>query len=191
VIKTDLKWRPISSSEGAPHVTKTVTVRSVTWNLVMSPKRSSTPRWTGRLTVNCELTWSWKDYLFSYSNPKYKCDRGWDPPNTSQLIIQLRHQVLTALSMKMRDFWDIVLCGLIGVDQRFNVAYCLHHQGNDCPDDGGSSLCTSKMFVCFYETKWYHIPEDCDFHTCYRKNLISHSTVVLLQNLIKSGQNHH
>jgi hypothetical protein len=33
-------------------------------------------------------------------------------------------------TMKMRAFWDIVLCSLFGVDRHFRGAYCLHHQGD-------------------------------------------------------------
>jgi hypothetical protein len=43
----------------------------------------------------------------------------------------LRFYVFTAVSMKIRAFWDIVPCSLIGVHWRFRGAYCLHHQGND------------------------------------------------------------
>jgi hypothetical protein len=32
------------------------------------------------------------------------------------------------VTVKIRAFWDIVLCSL-GVDRRFRGAYCLHHQG--------------------------------------------------------------
>jgi hypothetical protein len=34
-------------------------------------------------------------------------------------------QVLTAASMKMRVFWNIAPCSLVGVDRRFRGAYCL------------------------------------------------------------------
>jgi hypothetical protein len=33
--------------------------------------------------------------------------------------------------MKMTVFWDVALCILVEVYQRFRGAYCLHHQGND------------------------------------------------------------
>jgi hypothetical protein len=39
-------------------------------------------------------------------------------------------QALTAASMKIRAFWDVVPCSL-GVDRRFRGAYCLHHQGDE------------------------------------------------------------
>jgi hypothetical protein len=40
-------------------------------------------------------------------------------------------------SMKLTVIWDIMPCGLVETDQRFGGAYCLYHQGNDDPDDGG------------------------------------------------------
>jgi hypothetical protein len=35
--------------------------------------------------------------------------------------------------MKMTTFWDIVLCGLVEVDQRFRGEYSLHRHGDDGP----------------------------------------------------------
>jgi hypothetical protein len=35
-------------------------------------------------------------------------------------------------------FWDIALCSQVEVDWSFRDAYCLHHQGDHHPDDGGS-----------------------------------------------------
>jgi hypothetical protein len=37
----------------------------------------------------------------------------------------------TRQRMKIRAFWDIAPCSLVGVDWRFRCVYCLHHQGND------------------------------------------------------------
>jgi hypothetical protein len=53
-------------------------------------------------------------------------------------VYYVRFQVLTAASMKFRVFWDVAPCSLVGVDQRFTDAYCLHHEGDDRHDDGGS-----------------------------------------------------
>jgi hypothetical protein len=50
----------------------------------------------------------------------------------------VRFQVLTAASMKFRVFWDVMLCSHGEVGRRFRDMYCLH-QGDDCPDDGGST----------------------------------------------------
>jgi hypothetical protein len=47
----------------------------------------------------------------------------------------VRLQVLTAASMKIRAFWDLVPCYLLGVDRHFRSTYCLHHRS----DDGGST----------------------------------------------------
>jgi hypothetical protein len=41
----------------------------------------------------------------------------------------MRFQVLVAVSMKFRVFWDILPCSQIDVDQRFRGVCCLHHQG--------------------------------------------------------------
>jgi hypothetical protein len=46
----------------------------------------------------------------------------------------VRCQVLTAASIKMRVFWHIAPCSVVGVERRFRGAYCLHHH----PDDGAS-----------------------------------------------------
>jgi hypothetical protein len=47
----------------------------------------------------------------------------------------MRFQILTAASMKMRAFWDIAPCSLVGIDQCFRrTAYIIHR-----PDDGGSA----------------------------------------------------
>jgi hypothetical protein len=53
-------------------------------------------------------------------------------------VYYVRFQVLTAASMKFRVFWDVAPCSLVGVDPRFTNAYCLHHEGDDRPGDGGS-----------------------------------------------------
>jgi hypothetical protein len=50
----------------------------------------------------------------------------------------VRFQVLTAATVKIRAIWDVASCILVGVDRCFRGAYCLHHQGCDRPDDGGS-----------------------------------------------------
>jgi hypothetical protein len=66
--------------------------------------------------------------------------------NSSSFILQsfrissvcVRFQVLTAASMKMTVFWDVAPCSLVDVYRRFRGTYCLHHQGDECTDDGGS-----------------------------------------------------
>jgi hypothetical protein len=43
----------------------------------------------------------------------------------------VRFQVLTAASIKIRAFWVVAPCSLVGLDRRFRGAYCLHNQGDD------------------------------------------------------------
>jgi hypothetical protein len=50
----------------------------------------------------------------------------------------VRFQVLTAMSMKMTVFWDIAPCSLVEINLYFRGTYCLHHQSDHRPDDGGS-----------------------------------------------------
>jgi hypothetical protein len=58
--------------------------------------------------------------------------------NISQ--IQSRYdEILTAVIMKMAVVWVVAPCNLVWVYQRFRGLYCLHHQGDDRPDDGGST----------------------------------------------------
>jgi hypothetical protein len=40
--------------------------------------------------------------------------------------------------LKMIAFCDIAPCGLVELDWRFRGAFCVHHQGDDCPDGEGS-----------------------------------------------------
>jgi hypothetical protein len=61
--------------------------------------------------------------------------------------------------MKFTVFWDVEPCSHVTVDRRFKGAYCLHHQGDDSPDD---------------VTTRRYIPEDSKFHTRRRENLKSH-----------------
>jgi hypothetical protein len=39
-------------------------------------------------------------------------------------------QVRPTNLLRMRAFWDIAPCSLVGVDRRFKGAYCPHHQGD-------------------------------------------------------------
>jgi hypothetical protein len=41
------------------------------------------------------------------------------------------------LVMKMAVFWVVSPCSLVDVFRRFRGSYCLHHQGDHFPDDGG------------------------------------------------------
>jgi hypothetical protein len=63
----------------------------------------------------------------------------------------VRFHVLTAASMKMAAFWDIVSCSLVEVDRHFWGADCLHH------------LALMMETVRTYETSVY-ILESCRLH---------------------------
>jgi hypothetical protein len=51
---------------------------------------------------------------------------------------RVRFQAVTVASMKMAVFWVVAPCNLVEVHRRFRGAWCLHHQGDDDPDGGGS-----------------------------------------------------
>jgi hypothetical protein len=73
--------------------------------------------------------------------------------------VEAKSWVLTSAYLKMRAFWDIAPCNLVGVDRRFRGAYCLHHH-----PDGGSPHFSNVSLL-----QW-------DYSTLYlRKLLSSHS----------------
>jgi hypothetical protein len=80
--------------------------------------------------------------------------------------------------MKIRAFWDVSPCSLIGVDRRFRRAYCLHHKGDEINALMMEAVCTSETSV-YSETSWRCIPEDSNLHTRCHENLESHTTVRL------------
>jgi hypothetical protein len=45
----------------------------------------------------------------------------------------------SSIGLKMTVFWDVASCSLIELNRSFRSAYCLHHQGDDGPDDGGGN----------------------------------------------------
>jgi hypothetical protein len=45
--------------------------------------------------------------------------------------MQVRFEVLTAMSMDVAAFWNVALCSLVDVQKHFRGAYCLHHQGDE------------------------------------------------------------
>jgi hypothetical protein len=51
----------------------------------------------------------------------------------------------TENTLKMRAFWDVASCSLVGVDRRFRGAYYIHHQGDE-------------MSLCSNETTWRCVP---------------------------------
>jgi hypothetical protein len=42
-------------------------------------------------------------------------------------VMELRFEVLRAMSKKMAVFWDVATCGLVDTGRRFRGAYYLHH----------------------------------------------------------------
>jgi hypothetical protein len=48
----------------------------------------------------------------------------------SARLAQLRLKILTATSIKMTVYWDVVPCSLVEIDRRFRGACCLSHQGD-------------------------------------------------------------
>jgi hypothetical protein len=70
----------------------------------------------------------------------------------------VKFQVITAASMKMTGFWDVVPCSLINTNRHFRGACWLLHQGNDSSPEPEissyiSSACSSvlgKPLECFY-----------------------------------------
>jgi hypothetical protein len=43
------------------------------------------------------------------------------------------HEVVKWIHLKMRVFWDIAPCSLVGVDRHFRGTYCFHHQRDESP----------------------------------------------------------
>jgi hypothetical protein len=64
-------------------------------------------------------------------------------PLQPKLVRILKHSVRTSKKTqhftKMTAFRDIAPCSLVGVHRRFRGVYCLHHQGDDRPDNEGSA----------------------------------------------------
>jgi hypothetical protein len=72
----------------------------------------------------------------------------------------MRFQFLTAVNMKMRAFWDIASCRLVGVVRRFRGAFCLHRQMME-------AVCTSETSVYYNQTTWRKIPKGYHLHPEY------------------------
>jgi hypothetical protein len=74
----------------------------------------------------------------------------------------VRFQVLTAVSMKMTAFWNIVQCSLIEVNGRFRRSHCLHPLSNEWYIVLiMEAVCSSETSVYFKETTRRYIPEGC------------------------------
>jgi hypothetical protein len=71
--------------------------------------------------------------------------------------VELRSQVLTAMSMKMAVCWDAAQCSLVEVYLGFRGVCCLHHQ---CFGLITKVVSTSETSVNFYQTTHRNIPED-------------------------------
>jgi hypothetical protein len=59
-------------------------------------------------------------------------------PHLHCILRSVGFEVLTAVSTKMAVFLVVAPCSLVEVYQRFRGPCCLHHKGDDRPDDGGS-----------------------------------------------------
>jgi hypothetical protein len=75
-----------------------------------------------------------------------------------------------AASLKMTTFWDIALCSLVEVEQRFRGSYCRHHALIALMME---AVRTSETSVNFYETTRRRNPEDHSRHLHRRENLKS------------------
>jgi hypothetical protein len=92
---------------------------------------------TVRHRISSEYHWSTRTSLATSVTSKEPVDRKLQPFLRTYYA---RFQVLTATSMKMAVIWDVAPCSLVGIDRPFRLACCLHHQGDDLLDDGGSKL---------------------------------------------------
>jgi hypothetical protein len=72
------------------------------------------------------------------------------------ITIQMRFQVLTAPSMKISVFWDVVPYSLVETDRRFRGAHCLIRAMALIMEE----ISTSETSVNFYQTTWRNILED-------------------------------
>jgi hypothetical protein len=66
-------------------------------------------------------------------------------------LLTVRFQVLMAVSMKFRVFWDVAPCSHIEADRRFRGAYCRVMM---------EAVRTSETSVSFTVTTRCYIPED-------------------------------
>jgi hypothetical protein len=89
--------------------------------------------------------------------------------------------------VKIRAFWDVAPCSLIGVHRRLKGAYCLHHQDDEYYIMMGTTsiialmieaVRTSETSVYSYETTWRYIPEGSNLRVlCYLQANIFRSFV--------------
>jgi hypothetical protein len=47
------------------------------------------------------------------------------------VLLFVRSQVLTVISVKMAVFWDVAPCSPADTNRRLRGVYCLHHQGDE------------------------------------------------------------
>jgi hypothetical protein len=83
----------------------------------------------------------------------------------------------------MAAFWDMALCSLVELEQRFGDPYCLRHQ---CELIAlmMAAVHTSATSVLFYGTIWRHMPEGCLLHSHRRDNMIPHLMYVVTQSCV-------
>jgi hypothetical protein len=79
--------------------------------------------------------------------------------------------------LKIRAFWDVAPCSLVGVDRRFRGSHCLHHQDDESIVTM-EAVRTSETSLYSNETTRRYIPEGSNFHISRRENPKSHEWLV-------------
>jgi hypothetical protein len=87
--------------------------------------------------------------------------------------------------MNCRVFRGVALCRHVELDRHFRGAYCLHHLGDECLDDGD----TSEKSVKFNVTTRRYIPEDTTFpfvYTSISASGVDGNRLILLHHSVKN-----
>jgi hypothetical protein len=87
-----------------------------------------------------------------------------------------RDNFLKINQLKIKAFWDVAPCSLVGVDRRFRGAYCLAQMMN--------AVRTSETSISCNETTRRYIPEGSNLNTRRRENLKSHKINQLISIIV-------